>query len=154
MWGVVGLTASATMTAEDALRVLIVEDHAILTHSLCLALRVDGLGPHVASALDDDAVLAEAVTTQPDVVLLDLNLVDGHTSIGVIGPLVGAGHRGHLPVQVTVDDATPLGPFRAGTTARPRPAEIGTTGRVIRFDIARSTGGNVGAVEIRVDAAN
>jgi hypothetical protein len=51
---------------------------------------------------------------------------------------------------VSLDGAAPLGPFPAGTVARPRPATIGATGQVLRFDIARSTGGNVGAVEIRV----
>jgi DNA-binding NarL/FixJ family response regulator len=75
------------------LRVLVVEDHAVLTHSLCLALRVDGHEPHVASGLDDRAVLAEAYAFEADVVLLDLQLGDGRTSIPMIGPLVSAGHR-------------------------------------------------------------
>ena len=51
---------------------------------------------------------------------------------------------------VSLDGAPPQGPFPAGTVARPRPATIGATGQVLRFDVARSTGGNVGAVEIRV----
>jgi hypothetical protein len=51
---------------------------------------------------------------------------------------------------VTVDDATTFGPFVAGTPVDPSPAEIGTFGRVLRFDVDTSTGGNVGAVEIRV----
>jgi hypothetical protein len=51
---------------------------------------------------------------------------------------------------VALDGGAPLGPFPAGTVARPRPATIGATGQVMRFDVARSSGGNVGAVEIRV----
>jgi hypothetical protein len=51
---------------------------------------------------------------------------------------------------VTVDDGDLLGPFPAGTVAQPSPADIGVTGRRIRFDVDASTGGNVGAVEIRL----
>jgi hypothetical protein len=50
---------------------------------------------------------------------------------------------------VTVDDGATLGPFPAGTPAEPNFATIETTGRVFRFDVDTSTGGNVGAVEIR-----
>ena len=53
---------------------------------------------------------------------------------------------------VSVDGAPPLGPFPAGTIAAPRPAAFAARGRVVRFDIATSSGGNVGAVEIRVFA--
>ena len=53
---------------------------------------------------------------------------------------------------VSVDDGDVFGPFPAGTVAQPRPADIDVTGRRIRFDIDTSTGGNVGAVEIRLFA--
>jgi hypothetical protein len=51
---------------------------------------------------------------------------------------------------VAVDGGAPAGPFPAGTVADPRFAPLDATGRRLRFDIAESTGGNVGAVEIRV----
>ncbi|MGH9132644.1 MAG: discoidin domain-containing protein [Ilumatobacteraceae bacterium] len=51
---------------------------------------------------------------------------------------------------VSVDDAEPLGPFPAGTAVEPNFAPLDTAGRVVRFDVDTSTGGNVGAVEIRV----
>jgi hypothetical protein len=51
---------------------------------------------------------------------------------------------------VTVDDGATLGPFPAGTPAEPNVATIEATGRVFRFDVDTSTGGNVGAVEIRI----
>jgi hypothetical protein len=54
---------------------------------------------------------------------------------------------------VTVDDGAVLGPFPAGTVADPHLAEIGAVGRRVRFDVDASTGGNVGAVEIRVFGA-
>lgn len=55
---------------------------------------------------------------------------------------------------VSVDGADPLGPFPASTPARRGPVELGAVpGRVLRFVVASSTGGNVGAVEVGVYAA-
>lgn len=51
---------------------------------------------------------------------------------------------------VTLDDGDPLGPFPAGTPVEPNFAVLDATGRVVRFDVETSTGGNVGAVEVRV----
>ena len=51
---------------------------------------------------------------------------------------------------VTVDDGEPFGPFPAGTAVDPNFAPIDATGRMIRFDVEASTGGNVGAVEVRI----
>lgn len=53
---------------------------------------------------------------------------------------------------VTVDGGEPAGPFPAGTPATRRISEIDATGRELRFDVESSTGGNVGAVEIRAYA--
>ena len=50
---------------------------------------------------------------------------------------------------VTIDDR-PFGPFPAGTAADPMPSTVNTDGRVVRFDVETSTGGNVGAVEVRI----
>jgi len=51
---------------------------------------------------------------------------------------------------VTIDGGAPLGPFTAASPATSRLAEIDATGRLFRFDVGESTGGNVGAVEIRL----
>ena len=51
---------------------------------------------------------------------------------------------------VTVDDGETLGPFAAGNPADPRPAEVDVAGAVFTFDVDSSTGGNTGAVEIRL----
>jgi hypothetical protein len=53
---------------------------------------------------------------------------------------------------VTVDGGEALGPFPAGTVTDPRFAELVAAGRLLRFDVESSTGGNVGAVEVRVFA--
>ncbi len=51
---------------------------------------------------------------------------------------------------VTLDDGEVLGPFPAGSPADARVAEVDATGRRLTFEVASSTGGNVGAVEIQV----
>lgn len=53
---------------------------------------------------------------------------------------------------ITVDGRETFGPFPAGNPANPNftPAEF--TGQEIRFDVDSSTGGNVGAIEVRVFA--
>jgi hypothetical protein len=53
---------------------------------------------------------------------------------------------------VSVDGADPVGPFAAASPATSRPVALDVTGRVLRFDVEQSSGGNVGAVEIRVFA--
>ncbi len=51
---------------------------------------------------------------------------------------------------VTVDGDEVLGPFPAGTPADAHFQAVSTSGQVLRFDIETSTGGNTGAVEIRI----
>jgi two-component system, NarL family, nitrate/nitrite response regulator NarL len=71
-------------------RVLIVEDHAILSQSLSLSLRLEGMEPHHASGLDARSVLADARRVQPHLVLLDLHL-GGEDALPMIGPLAAKG---------------------------------------------------------------
>lgn len=54
---------------------------------------------------------------------------------------------------VTIDDGETFGPFPAGTPVEPNFASIDASGQVVRFDVEESTGGNVGAVEVRVIGA-
>jgi hypothetical protein len=51
---------------------------------------------------------------------------------------------------VVVDGRKRFGPFPAGTRADPRVAKVSFTGRRLRFEVVRSTGGNTGAAEIEV----
>jgi DNA-binding NarL/FixJ family response regulator len=88
------------MSAREALaanapptRVLIVEDHSMFTQSLSLMLRLEGMEPHIAVDLDDAAILEQAEHLRPDVVVLDLHLGEGHTSLSMVKPLSGLGTR-------------------------------------------------------------
>lgn len=51
---------------------------------------------------------------------------------------------------VTVDGGEKLGPFPAGNPADPQAANVVVTGQVFTFEVEASSGGNTGAVEIRV----
>jgi hypothetical protein len=51
---------------------------------------------------------------------------------------------------VTVDGGEILGPFPAGNPADSQPSEVAVIGQVFTFDVGGSSGGNTGAVEIRI----
>ncbi|MEX1124117.1 MAG: discoidin domain-containing protein, partial [Acidimicrobiia bacterium] len=51
---------------------------------------------------------------------------------------------------VTVDGGETLGPFPAGNPADSHPSDVAVTGQVFTFDVEVSSGGNTGAVEIRI----
>ena len=53
---------------------------------------------------------------------------------------------------VVVDDGDRLGPFQAGNPADAKFTPIEFRGQIIRFEIDTSTGGNTGAIEVRVFA--
>jgi hypothetical protein len=52
--------------------------------------------------------------------------------------------------SIVVDDGDRFGPFPAGNLAEPSHVEVSFSGQVLRFEVEDTTGGNTGAVEIRV----
>ncbi|HZD24168.1 MAG TPA: hypothetical protein VE569_12330, partial [Acidimicrobiia bacterium] len=52
--------------------------------------------------------------------------------------------------SITVDGSDTFGPFPAGNPAEPGTVDVSVTGQVFTFDVEISTGGNTGAVEIRI----
>ena len=88
---------------------LIIEDHAVLAQGLGVVLRAIGYRTRVVDpAAGSDAILAEAATFGPDVVLLDLHL-GGETgdSYGLIRPLSEGGAA--VVVLTGEEDPAPLG---------------------------------------------
>ena len=51
---------------------------------------------------------------------------------------------------IVVDDGERLGPFPAATAAQSALQLLATSGRLFRFEVAESTGGNTGAIEVRL----
>ena len=77
-----------------SLRVLIVDDHTVLSQALADALSLHGIGDVKVAAphqLSPDALLLLVESVQPDVVLLDLYLGDGKVSLPVLPRLQAAG---------------------------------------------------------------
>src|SRR5688572_16984848 len=77
-----------------SLRVLIVDDHTVLSHALADALSLHGIGDVKVAAphqLSPDALLALVDSVQPDVILLDLYLGDGNVSLPLLPRLKAAG---------------------------------------------------------------
>jgi DNA-binding NarL/FixJ family response regulator len=85
--------------------VLVADDHWALAAGLALLLDTAGLS--AVAAADPHDVVAEAERLRPAVVLLDLRLGDGTTSVGHIPALVGLGCR--VLVLTGVTDPVELG---------------------------------------------
>lgn len=86
------LRARADRTASLSTRftgsVLIVDDHALITHGLSYALRAEGFDVHVSAECDSDLVLGLALAHRPSLAIVDLQLggaADG--GLQLIGPL-------------------------------------------------------------------
>jgi two-component system nitrate/nitrite response regulator NarL len=99
--------------------VLIVEDHAILSHALAGALASAGCGRvdvHDVDRLDADDVLKAVDDLRPDVVLLDLDLGEGRRGVPLIAPIARLGSI--VLILTANDDDAALGEaLEAGATA-------------------------------------
>jgi chemotaxis response regulator CheB len=72
--------------SQGVLRVLVVEDHALVRQTLCDRLAGEADMAVVASASNGSQAMCKLLLHKPDVVLLDVDL-DGLTSIGLISRL-------------------------------------------------------------------
>lgn len=105
-----------------------------------------------ANAVDGDTTSEWSTDGDGDDGFLVLDL-DGEQRIGAVEYVtrtMADGSATTLTYTVTVDDQEPVGPFAAGTLARPQVHTVDLTGRTVRIDVDSSTGGNVGAVEVRL----
>lgn len=105
-------------------------------------------------AIDDDTATEWATADDGDdgFIVLDLGSEQQVTGIDFVTRSMADGSAVTSTYTVSVDGAAPLGPYPAGTPAQARPNEVDVTGRQLRFEVEDSSGGNVGAVEIRVYA--
>ena len=79
--------------AENDVTVLIVEDHALLAHSLVIALNAEGCSAQVAELIDPATLLRHVSTIRPRVVLLDLDLGVLGDGVALVQPLTELGAR-------------------------------------------------------------
>jgi len=71
--------------------VLIVEDHRVVGEGLEVALRINGFAPVLSACESAEAVMNEARTLSPDLVILDLQLDKVGDGYDLIRPLVALG---------------------------------------------------------------
>lgn len=82
------------MGEATAARLVVVEDHELLTASLALALAAQGVEVHAPAGLSEPEVVEAVARQAPVLVLLDLDLgPDRGSGLELIGPITGAGGR-------------------------------------------------------------
>lgn len=123
-----------------------------LEATLVEASSVFGGGWEAENALDGDTTTEWATSGDGDRGFITIDLGSPQTVAGVefLTRSMLNGTAITETYTVTVDGGDPLGPFPAGNPANPRFTSVEFTGQQIRFDVETSTGGNVGAIEIRV----
>jgi hypothetical protein len=107
-----------------------------------------------ANAIDDLGTTEWSSAGDGDDAFITIDLGDEHNIAGFefITRSMLDGSAITETFTVTIDDQEVLGPFPAGTAVEPNLASVQAAGRLVRFDVDTSTGGNVGAVEVRVFA--
>ena len=113
-----------------------------------------GAGWEAENALDDDLTTEWATAGDGDggFIVIDLGSQQEVVGVEFITRSMLDGSATTEQFTFTVDGGDASGPFPAGSPANPNFTEAAFTGRLIRFDVETSTGGNVGAVEVRVFA--
>ena len=120
-----------------ALAAEVVEASSEFSSSFAAAFAIDGdRGTEWSSRGDgDDAYI-----------VIDLGAPTEVTRVAFVTREMSDGTAITRTFTVTVDGDQTYGPFPAG----PEPVEVSFVGRVLRFDVDESTGGNTGAVEVEV----
>lgn len=109
-----------------------------------------------ANAIDGDLSSEWSSATDGDgaFITLDLGEPTELTGVAFLTRSMADGSAITEEYAVTTDAGEVLGPFPAGNPAQARITELDApvTATTLRFEVVRSTGGNVGAVEIQVFA--
>jgi hypothetical protein len=107
------------------------------------------------NAVDGDMSTEWATAGSGDDAFIEIDLGSPQDVIGVefITRTMGDGTATTTEYTVTVDGGDVFGPFAAGDPSDSRFAESLFAGQVLRFDVVSSTGGNTGAIEVRVFAS-
>ena len=82
-------------------------------------------------------------------IVVDLGSAKPISGLEFITRTMSDGSATTTQYTVTVDDGDTFGPFTAGDQSDTAFTEVDIVSQVLRFDVAASTGGNTGAIEIR-----
>lgn len=107
-----------------------------------------------ANAIDGDNATEWSTSGDGDEAFITIDLGSLQDVVGVefITRTMADGTATANTFWVRVDGGERLGPFTAGNPADPTFNAVEFTGQLIRFEVDTSTGGNTGAIEIRVFA--
>ena len=83
-------------------------------------------------------------------ITIDLGSEQNIAALAFLTRTMADGSATTTTYTITVDGGETFGPFPAGNPADSQSAEVDFTGQVLRFDVASSSGGNTGAIEIQV----
>jgi F5/8 type C domain len=134
-------TASADVGENLALDATVVEVSSEFSASFAGALAIDGdLATEWSTAGDGD----------DGSITIDLGAPQDIAGVEFVTRSMADGSAVTSTFTVRVDDGEPLGPFPAASPATSRITPLELSGQAVRFDVEQSSGGNVGAVEIRV----
>lgn len=105
-------------------------------------------------AIDDDLATEWSTAGDGDdgFVTISLGSAQAVAAVEFVTRSMADGSAVTSTFTVSVDGGEPLGPFDAASPATRRVAVLDVTGTEFRFEVERSSGGNVGAVEIRLFA--
>lgn len=105
-----------------------------------------------ANALDGDIATEWSSAGDGDdaYITLDLGAAREIAALEFVTRSMADGSAITARFSVIVDGGTRLGPFPAGTPAESALQPVATSGRTFRFEVEDSTGGNTGAIEIRL----
>lgn len=106
------------------------------------------------NAIDGDAQTEWSSTDDADEAFITLDLGESRAVAGVefVTRSMTDGSAVTLTYSVMVDGSERYGPFPAGTPIRSAVQVVEFEGQSLRFEVEETTGGNTGAIEIRVFA--
>ena len=125
-----------------------------LDATLVEASSIFGPGWEAENAFDDDTTTEWASRGDGDsgFIIIDLGSVSDVVGVEFLTRSMLDGSATTEMYTVTVDGSDTFGPFPAGNPANPNFTALDFSGQQVRFDVETSTGGNVGAIEVRVFA--
>ena len=107
-----------------------------------------------SNAVDDDLMTEWSSGGDGDdaFITIDLGAPEDVAGVEFLTRTMADGTATANTFWVVVDDGNRLGPFQAGNPADPNFTPVEFRGQIIRFEIDTSTGGNTGAIEVRLFA--